>query len=269
MNCAKYILIPFILVLVACGGSKKEQKDAKESNAQNKNKTEENQQKDAEKNPKSTKIKTKKREFKGDGYTITYEVITEGSDEIKQKVHTAILKGLVYENKKYKTLDDFEKELQSKKYKVKSADCPNASREFNASINQVGEVVGLNISDYSFECGAHGNGSTIGHHFHAQSGKEITLKDVFKNEKGLKDEAEKQFCADNKLERNNSAYANAGYDGFAGGFVLAKNYFFEKDGIRFFYNPYEAGPYTLPPFDVKVSYDKVKSYMIDGNPLGM
>lgn len=265
MNCSKYILIPFILLFVACGRGKKEQK---ETNAEHNNKTE-NQQKDAENSKKNTKIKTEKREFKDDGYTIAYEIITEGGEEVKEKVHKALLKSLVFENKKYKTLDDFEKILKEKKYKVKSADCANASREFNATINQVGDIVGVSISDYSFECGAHGNGLTTAQHFHAQSGKEITLKDVFKDEKGVKNEVEKQFCADNKLEKNNGAYASAGYDGFAGGFFLAKNYSFEKDGIRFIYNSYEAGPYTLPPFDVKVSYDKVKSYMAENNPLGI
>ncbi len=266
MNCVKYILIPFILLFVACGSGKKEEQQ--KTNAENNGNTE-NQQKDAESPKKSVKFKIEKKEFKGEGYSISYEVITEGSNEIKEKVHSALLKALIPENKKYKTLDDFEKTLMQKKYNVISADCPTASREFNATLNNVGEVVGLSVSEYIFECGAHGIGSTTTQHFHIQTGKEITLKDVFKDEKGLKNEVEKQFCKDNKLEKKNSAYVEAGYEGFAEGFVLAKNYLFGKDGISFIYNPYEAGPYTLPPFDVNVKYEKVKSYMKENNPLGL
>lgn len=264
MKYAKYIIIPFFLLFIACGNSKKEQKEANTSS-----KKAENQQKDAEQTQKKTKLKTEKREYKSNDYTISYEVITEGGDAVKGKIDAVLLKALVYQNDKYKNLEAFEKSLKNKQYKISSSDCPNASREFSATIGQVGEVISITINDYSFECGVHGNGSTKVSHFHIQSGKEVSLRELLKDEKRFTQEVEKQFCKDNKLEKNNTAYASAGYEGFSGGFFLAKNYSFENDGIRFIYNPYEAGPYTLPPFDVKVSYDKVKSYLTEKNPLGI
>jgi hypothetical protein len=263
----KYYIFIFVCsfsLLVACGNSKKENKE------ENTSENEKKEQKDAV-NEKSVKLKTEKKEFEDDanGYRISYEVITEGSEALKNNTHQILLKKLSGDYKDVKSLEDLEKKFKSKQYSVKSEYCENASQEFTGSFSQLGQVVSLSISQYDFQCGAHGLGSTTYYHFNAQTGKEITLNDVVKDVKGLTNEVEKQFCSDNKLKKNPEAYVQAGYDGFARGFALAKNYLFDKGGITFSYNPYEAGPYTLPPFDVKVSYDKIKPYLLENNPLGI
>jgi len=263
----KYYIFIFVCsfsLLVACGNSKKENKE------ENTSENEKKEQKDAV-NEKSVKLKTEKKEFKDDanGYNISYEVITEGNEAIKNKAHEVLLKELCGDDKDVKSLEGLEKKFKSKQYSVKSEYCENASKEFRGSFSQLGQVVSLSISQYDFQCGAHGFGSTACYHFNAQTGKEITLKDIVKDEKRFISEVEKQFCADNKLKKNPEAYVQAGYEGFAGGFALAKNYSFDKGGITFSYDPYEAGPYTLPPFDVKVSYDKIKPYLLENNPLGI
>ncbi len=61
MNCVKYILIPFILLFVACGSGKKEEQQ--KTNAENNGNTE-NQQKDAESPKKSVKFKIEKKSLK-------------------------------------------------------------------------------------------------------------------------------------------------------------------------------------------------------------
>ncbi|MCS7075958.1 MAG: RsiV family protein [Bacteroidia bacterium] len=256
------ILLAFAILVWGCYTKKSENKEG--SLIQHKNTFEQVNKR----NPKAEKIKTQKKEFKGDGYTITYQVIVEGNEVIKNRVHDALLKSLAPDSK-YKNLEDFEKLLKAKKYSVKSDYCNNASRDFSSTIYQVGKVVSINNSEYTFDCGAHGNGYTEVQHFHLETGRPISLNDIFKNQKGLKDEVEKQFCADNKLEKNLDAYISAGYEGFADGFILAKNYFFDDNGISFFYNAYEVGPYTLPPFAVKVKYDKIKPFLHENNLLEM
>lgn len=263
MNTLKYILLCCVLLWVACDTNKNSTKD-NEQNTKDTVTTSGKGEKDSKSASVKSEIQTEKREFKGEGYTISYEVITKGSEVLKNKVHKVLLNALSSE---YKSIEDFENALKNKKYAIKSQDCENASREFQATFYQVGEVLDLNISEYSFECGAHGVGSTTVHHFHIESGKEITLEDVIKDKKRFTNQVEKQFCEDNKLNKNPEAYVSAGFENFAGGFFLAKNYLFDKNGITFIYNPYEAGPYTLPPFDVKVSYDKIKPYMLPDNPL--
>jgi hypothetical protein len=233
------------------------------------NQKEEKHQKDAKTEKTDPKLKTEKREFKGDGYSFSYEVITEGGGSAKEKIQAHLTKSLAGDGHNYKNIEDFEQALKSKEYGVKSEYCENASREFNSHISMTGKVVSLTVNEYTFECGAHGNGYTSVKHFHLNTGKEITLEDILKDKKRFTNQVEKQFCADTKLEKNNSAYVNAGYEGFAGGFDLAKNYSFTKNGIIFIYNSYEVGPYTLPPFDVTVTYDKVKPYMKEDNPLGI
>lgn len=259
----KTILFSSLFLLWACGGKKSAEKE---------NKKEETEQKDAKEKDSKTekttpKLKTEKREFKGEGYTFSYEIITEGNENLKNKVHAALLKVLAEQD--YKSIEEFEQALKNKQYSVISQECPNASREFKSNISQMGKIVSLNIVEYSFQCGAHGLGYNSVNHFHEETGKEITLKDIVKDQKRFTNQVEKQFCADNKLEKNPSAYVQAGYHGFASGFTLSENYSFNKNGITFIYNSYEAGPYTLPPFDVSVSYDKIKPYLNADNPLGI
>lgn len=255
----KTILFYSLFLLWSCDGKKSAEKENK------KEETEQKEAKEAKTEKTTTKLKTEKREFKGEGYTLSYEIIMEGSENLKNKVHAVLLKRLVSDN--YKSIEEFEKAVKNKEYSVKSEYCENASRDFNASIRQKGQVISLLVNEYTFECGAHGLGATTVAHFHAETGKEITLKDIIGNEKAIKNQAEEQFCADRKLEKKNEAYINAGYNGFAAGFFLAENYLFGKDDIIFMYNPYEAGPYTLPPFDVTVSYSKIKPYLNKDNLL--
>ena len=212
-------------------------------------------------------IKIEKKDFKGDDFSLSYSILIEGSENLKAKIHPLLFSKILGEQ--YKSLNELENAIQNKSFKVSDEHCPNASWDFHSNISQLGSVVSLEMNESSFFCGAHPNSYSSVHHFHAISGDTITLNDIFIDLNKITELAENQFCTDNKLKKGNKFYLDAGYESFGNGFFLSKNYAFDKSGIVFIYNRYEAGPYTLPPFDVKISFEQLKPFLKPNNVLGI
>ncbi|TAF67351.1 MAG: DUF3298 domain-containing protein [Cytophagales bacterium] len=131
----------------------------------------------------------------------------------------------------------------------------------------------INIYSYSegYTGGAHGFSSFFAKNIDAQTGRKITLADVFVEEfqeaTALLKTAEKEFCDAQGISAQTNL-AEYGYTGFSDGFVWSKNYLFKENGIYFEYNEYEIAAYVLGASQFLLPYHKIKKWLRSDAYLG-
>jgi len=107
-------------------------------------------------------------------------------------------------------------------------------------------LLSLSIENYNYSGGAHPNAYSVFLNFNLKTGKKIELKDLIKNRKGLEKLARSAF-----FRAKGMTDADAGADE---NFQFPENFGITEEGLYFFYNPYEAGPYAAGPLDFVLSW---------------
>ncbi len=130
-------------------------------------------------------------------------------------------------------------------------------------------ILSLEIEEYLFTGGAHGNSSYSLVSFDLQTGKQIKLDDIFNGDymKKLNEVGEKIFRKNFLADSTQSLY-DQGFFGFENGFELNDNFDLYKGGIKFQFNPYEAGAYVLGAPEVFIPYSEIREFIRDDSPLG-
>lgn len=123
-------------------------------------------------------------------------------------------------------------------------------------------MLSLEINEYLFTGGAHGNSNYSLSSFNLQTGKQIKLDDMFYGDyrKRLNEVGEKIFRKNFKADSTLSLY-NQGFFGFENGFELNDNFDLYKGGIKFQFNPYEAGAYVLGAPEVFIPFSEIKDFI--------
>ena len=146
--------------------------------------------------------------------------------------------------------------------------CPDCENSRALFISEYDNLATINYTESYFCCGAHDSYASVMKSYDIKMGKPVQLSDIFmaKAEAIFKKEIEKQIrkAYDIPPKQNLADY---GYHGFGEGIVLAENWLIENGEIRFVYNPYEVGPWALPPPYVEISLNKVKPYIKRDGPL--
>ncbi|HMQ00730.1 MAG TPA: DUF3298 domain-containing protein [Cyclobacteriaceae bacterium] len=128
--------------------------------------------------------------------------------------------------------------------------------------NLTDKILCISVNDEYFTGGAHGGSSTSFINFDVNTGKILLLDDILKPgyEGDLNATGERAF----KKVRNipDDAYLpDLGYEFEGGFFYLNQNYGFRPEGIVFFYNIYEIGPYVFGPTEILIPYEEIKNWL--------
>ncbi len=129
-------------------------------------------------------------------------------------------------------------------------------------MNQNAKWITLCERDESFTGGAHPNTFVQYRMIDKRNGKQITVSDLFEEASmpKLLELAETAFRSERGINPNQSL-EEAGFWFKDKRFALNNNFFINNDGITFFFNAYEVGPYTLGSTVFTLPANKVVKYL--------
>jgi len=123
-------------------------------------------------------------------------------------------------------------------------------------------LLSLQLSDESFEGGAHGSYNLSFVNVRPGNGAVFKLDDFLKPgyEADLTRVGEEIFREARELA-DTATYEMNGFTFSDNKFALNDNYGFRKEGIVFFYNSYEVAPYSEGPTEIVIPYEKIKDWI--------
>lgn len=147
-------------------------------------------------------------------------------------------------------------------------ECENIESQHNIGLSEAFGVVSLSLSEGGYACGAHGYYAYVASTFNIATGKVLQLADLFTPgyEEAFKRLGEREVRSENQIPADQSLQ-EYGYYGFSESFVLASNWTIDAQGIHFVYNPYEVGPWAMPPPYFSLPFDEIKPYIRPDGPL--
>lgn len=190
---------------------------------------------------------------------------------ITQRVSSCVL-GTVEGESSVRTLDELKKRAGDKVNPLVAdytADCKDCESTHSVSLSQLYGTVAVSCSDAGYCCGAHGYYGIGITTFDVATGRELGLPDLFGPgyEDAFKRLGEEKIRTENEIPEGQSL-EEFGYFGFAEGMVLSQNWIIGLDGLSFIYNPYEVGPWAIPPPYFTLGFDEIGEYVLPSGPLG-
>lgn len=173
---------------------------------------------------------------------------------IRDQILTALFEEGRFKQPEY-LVEDFFKEYK-KYYEELTGESGSWELERKIDIAFVNDrLVSFRFFEYSFLGGAHPNKNNFYTNYDLLTGGKLTPKEIFIEgyESKLTSIAEKKFREARNLKPDESL-AEAGFKFINDKFTLNANFGFTKEGIIFFYNPYEVGPYALGSTEVIIPY---------------
>jgi Deacetylase PdaC/Protein of unknown function (DUF3298) len=114
------------------------------------------------------------------------------------------------------------------------------------------KITSVELTNYTFAGGAHPNHATNLFTFDRKTGKTIGAKDLFTDAAIVAKLLEKPFC---ELKKDEKGVVPAMKDLLLEGkFGLPANIAVVKEGVRFYYNPYEYTAYAVGDFDLLLTW---------------
>ena len=149
--------------------------------------------------------------------------------------------------------------------RLHAADFPDMSAEYFAEINisalySSTEIVSIEMKQYSYTGGAHGNGNTFFLNINPQTGIEIPMEDLFSKRLDFKSFAESKFREANNI----MAYESINSTGFwfeNDRFYLPESIGLSKTNLLLVYNQYEIASYAGGPVALKIPLEELKEYL--------
>lgn len=121
-------------------------------------------------------------------------------------------------------------------------------------------LISLELSQYLFTGGAHGNGSTVFLNVDPENGNTLQLDDVLKNREEFNAFAEKRFRNQHKISSEESINST-GFWFEQDRFYLPETVGFTLDSLVFVYNNYEITNYADSPVEFKIPREEAKTYL--------
>ena len=192
--------------------------------------------------------------------------------EIKDGV---LLKG---DSTKFSTVYDFVNDYFEGSRKMKFADdYDDESSKWEIERNaeplaRIGNYITLQFYDYMYEGGAHPNAYTVFKTYDITQKRQLKLEELLNvNDTSLLSIGEHHFRKKNEVP-DSLSLADVAFFIFGDGedfedskaygkFHFNDNFAFTKDGIEFFYNTYEIGPYAVGTASFTIPYEQVIPYL--------
>ncbi|RIV26750.1 DUF3298 domain-containing protein [Fibrisoma montanum] len=124
------------------------------------------------------------------------------------------------------------------------------------------KILSVKLSAYAYTGGAHPNSSTSLYTFDRTTGKPLSLTDLVTDTTALLGIVEKAFRKHQDLLPQYNL-EERGYFLRDGKFFLPANVALARDGLLFYYNPYEIAAYAVGPIEVTVPYSQLQTVLND------
>lgn len=123
-------------------------------------------------------------------------------------------------------------------------------------------LIGLRVDQYTFTGGAHGSPYSYFLNFDLKTGQPVSLEQLLKPgvQKAFEKLAEERFRSDNEINAG-SGLQEAGYDFENNRFALPKVFGIGRNGLIFYYNVYEIGPYAAGPTELLLDYYSIGKFI--------
>ncbi len=213
---------------------------------------------------------------------LCYPVMKDFPDkEVQQKINSYImgfyLNSSMGEDSSYNNLNDridsfidsYRTEIEADSEFFKDYKPVYENSEFTSVSFNSDNILSLEISEYLFTGGAHGNSSFTLSSFNLATGEKIKLNDIFYDDykNTLNSVGERIFREQYRADSTQSLY-DQGFFGFENGFTLNDNFDIYLGGIKFQFNPYEAGAYALGAPEVFIPWSEIRNIIRDDSPPG-
>lgn len=124
------------------------------------------------------------------------------------------------------------------------------------TITEFDSFVELNLSNWSYTGGAHGNGVSGYFLIDKKTGSVLYLKDVISDVSYFTTIAEKHFREENGLSPTENL-TDAGFWFVDGVFSCNENFYFSENKLFFFYNSYEIAPYSAGQISFSIPLSEI------------
>ncbi|QHV94046.1 DUF3298 and DUF4163 domain-containing protein [Spirosoma endbachense] len=123
-------------------------------------------------------------------------------------------------------------------------------------------AITVKIETYAYTGGAHPNSNLAFYTFDRETGKTLALTDLVEDTTALLSVVEKAFRKQQDLLPQYNL-EERGYFLRDGRFFLPANIGVGRDGLIFYYNPYEIAAYAVGPIEVTVPYEQLNGILRD------
>ena len=187
--------------------------------------------------------------------------IEKTRDTINKYINSMLLEAIVPDpDKKVKNIDDAAA-LLIQYYEDQITEFPDYEMAWEVDVDGTAQIIQdyavITLPVYSNMGGAHPNHFTAIANFNLETGKELKLRDIVEDNKAFKTLAEKKFI-EARLTDYDLGEVNIDDFFFGEGFQLPENFGITKEGIYFYYNPYEAAPYALGSTEFTISFKELE-----------
>lgn len=130
----------------------------------------------------------------------------------------------------------------------------------NIAITEYPDFVTLEMGNWTYTGGAHGNGFTGYTMIDRKTGAVLNLADFVTDLDAFAVIAEREFRKDNEIGANDNLL-DLGFWFEEGKFQCNENFYFDNDEMVFFYNNYEIAPYSAGQITFSISLSDLKDLL--------
>lgn len=212
---------------------------------------------------------------------LDYPVMVDYPDnDIQQKINSYImnyyLTQSMYPDSGYNDLDEridsfinsYRNDIEADSEIFKDYKPIYENNEFTSIAFNSDNILSLEIVEYIFTGGAHGNSSFSLASFDLATGEQIRLDDIFYgNYKSVLNKVGEEIFREQFQADSTQSLYEQGFFGFENGFELNDNFDIYKGGIKFQFNPYEAGAYAIGAPEVFIPWSEIGDIIRDDSAL--
>ncbi len=128
------------------------------------------------------------------------------------------------------------------------------------TVHSSAKALTVKVETYAYTGGAHPNSGLSYYTFDRKTGRLLTLDDMVEDTTALLGIVEQAFRQQQRIEPN----ANLEEEGYFlrdGHFFLPDNVGTTRNGLIFYYNPYEIAAYAMGPVQVTIPYEKLNGIL--------
>lgn len=185
---------------------------------------------------------------------IKYPMVVGGKKEVVEKINKTI------EDYTLEWLNDLKLLVQeySKTYEEAGAKMPKMEAYSLFESFNTDEVISLPVNYYQYTGGAHGLTTKISYNYDLKTGKEIKLKDLFKEGFDYKNIIDKKVREDIAKEKDIYFENGALFKG------VSENqaYYLNKNGVIVYFQQYEIAPYSSGIREFKIPYGELSEGLV-------
>lgn len=122
------------------------------------------------------------------------------------------------------------------------------------------KLLSVQFESYAYTGGAHPNSNVSLYTFDRQTGRSLTLNDLVADTTALLHVVEQAFRTSQELKPQDNL-EERGYFLQNGRFPLPANVGMGREGMIFYYNPYEVAAYAVGPIELTVPYAQLKNVL--------